>query len=804
MEISLNWLRRYVEIDIPVADLADKLTMAGFEVEAVIDSFGYLGSVVVARITGINPHPNADKLACCTVDVGDRSIPVVCGAPNIKTGMAVPCALPGTLLPSGMQVRKSKIRGEISEGMLCSEAELGLGPDASGVMVLSGSLRTGDSLGKALDLADTVLEIGLTPNRPDCLSFIGVAREVAALLGKDLKLPEASIPEGPGRIIDMTSVTIEAPELCPRYAARLLSGLTIAESPDWLKKRLMSIGLKPINNIVDITNFVMMETGQPLHAFDFDRLGGHRIVVRTPADGEKTFTTLDGKSRDLESDSLLICDAEKPVAVAGVMGGQNSEIVDTTSRVLIESAYFNPVSIRKTAKRMGISTDASYRFERGVDPNGTVRALNRAALLMVELGGGQLIGGLIDENSIPATAKSILLSIARTNRHLGTRLTREEIASYLKSIEFSVSENDAETLSVVAPSFRVDVQRPEDLMEEVARLWGYNNIGTTFPQLHARTDPPKRDIAMKSHIRDLMVALGFNEAINYSFTGMNAAERLEIPDGDRRRNELPILNPLSETQAVMRTSLMAPLLESLQKNIFRQERNLKLFELGKVFISKGQDQLPDELEMLAGVWTGARNPMSWHEKPVPCDFYDIKGAVESFFAALGIAATYNRMPVAACNFTRHGHTAQIRCDSSDLGLVGEIKPTVLKNFDLKQPAYCFEISVKALIERIPDAVTFAPIPRFPSVTRDLTLIVPNRVEAGEIINEVGALRIDLVERIFVVDLYRGKPIPADKKSISIRIIYRSHADTLEDEKVNALHQKVTDTLLERFGAALPT
>jgi len=803
MKISLNWLRQYVDIDIRPADLADKLTMAGFEVEAIINPYGHLSGVVVGRINSIKAHPNADKLASCTVDTGDRILSIVCGAPNIETGMTVPCVLPGTLLPSGTYVENSRIRGELSEGMLCSAAELDLGPNSSGVMVLDSALEPGLPLSEALGLNDTVLEIGLTPNRPDCLSIIGVARETAALLGKTLKRPDVFLPVGHGRITEMTSVTIEAPELCPRYAARLVTGITIAESPDWLKKRLVAIGLKPINNIVDITNFVMMETGQPLHAFDFDRLAGNRIIVRTPVE-EKTFTTLDGKSRHLEADMLLICDAEKPVAVAGVMGGENSEIAGTTSRVLIESACFNPVSIRKTAKRMGLATDASHRFERGVDPDGTIRAVDRAALLMAEFGGGTLVDGLIDENPIPSPLKKIHLSITLLNRHLGTRLNREAIAGYLRSIEFSVTEDDPDTLSVIPPSFRVDVQRPEDLMEEVARLWGYNNIGTTFPRLSARTEPPKRGIEIKSNIRDLMAAFGFNETVNYSFTGINVAERLEIAKGDIRGNELPILNPLSETQAVMRTSLMASLLDAMQKNIFRQERDLKLFELGKVFFSNGPDRLPDETEILAGLWTGTRRASGWLEKPVPCDFYDLKGVVEALFTALGISgATFSRVPDAACSFTRPGHTAQIQYGQSDLGLVGEIKPSVLKRFDLKQSAFCFEINVNALIENLPDDISFAPIPRFPMVSRDLTLIVANRVEAGDILQAVKELGIDLVERVSIYDLYRGKPIPEEKKSITIRTIYRSHEETLEDERVNAVHQTITDHLLNRFAASLP-
>jgi len=688
--------------------------------------------------------------------------------------------------------------------MLCSEAELAIGPDASGVMPLSPSISPGTPLCQALGLSDTVFEIGLTPNRPDCLSFIGVAREVAALLDKKMTRPVNDMPDGTGQIADHTSVAIENPEFCPRYAARMVTGITVFESPDWLKNRLLSIGLKPISNIVDITNFVMMETGQPLHAFDFDRLAENRIVVRTPSSDEKTFTTLDGKPRDLEADTLMICDGVKPVAVAGVMGGENSEISTATTRVLIESAYFNPISIRKTAKRLGLSTDASHRFERGADPEGTVAAANRAAALMVEICGGQLVGGVIDEHPLPSNAATISLSISRTNRHLGTKLDRQQIAGFLKSIEFAVIETGDDTLEVMAPSFRVDVTRPEDLMEEVARLWGYNNICTTFPRISARTELPKPELAMKSHLKDLMAGFGFHEAINYSFIGSNATKRMELADGDRRHDALHILNPLAETQGVMRTSLLPALLEAVQKNIFRQERNLRLFELGKTFYSNGADRLPDEVDMIAGIWTGARQPVSWLEKQVPCDFYDLKGTLEALFAAIGLTTTsFTRAPASDCRYMRPGHTARIRCADADLGLVGEIKPSVLKNFDVRQPVFSFEINIISLKGCLRQDVSYQPIPRFPSVSRDLTMIIDNRVEAGDIIHQARTLQVELVEDITVFDLYRGAPIPDGKKSISIRIIYRSHEETLEDERINALHQKITAHLLKTFDAVLP-
>ena len=575
MKISTQWLNQYVSIDIPVSELADRLTMAGLEVEGIVERYDYLESVLVGRITEVKKHPNADHLNLCDVNIGERTLRIVCGAPNVQKGMKAPCALPGTVLPGGRVVQKNTIRDIPSEGMLCSEAELSLGPDTSGLMVLDPQLIEGLSLNKALHLTDTVLEIGLTPNRPDCLSFIGIAREVSTMVNQPLKLPEIKLPQASGRIDEMSSVTIQNPDLCPRYAARLITDVTVAPSPFWLQDRLLSVDLKPINNIVDVTNFVMMEMGQPLHAFDFDHLAEHRIVVRT-AERNEAFTTLDDKERRLTDEMLMICDGEKPVAVAGVMGGRNSEIEKTTTRVLLESACFNPVSIRKTAKHLGLSTDASHRFERGVDPSGTVIALNRAAQLIVEIGGGCLVDGIIDAHPAPAPVTHIQLGTSDTNQRLGTRLNQSEIIRCLESVGFQVTALDTETLTATVPSFRVDVSRPEDLMEEVARLWGYNNIPTTIPKISPATHPISRSIEIKDKIKDRMAGYGFSEILTYSFISKTACDLLNLPENDERRKLLLVLNPISEDQAVMRTSLLPGLLTAMQYNLSRQTRNLKI------------------------------------------------------------------------------------------------------------------------------------------------------------------------------------------------------------------------------------
>ena len=672
MKISLNWLKSYVPIQMDVAGLAEALTMTGLEVEAVADRYEYLKTVVVGRVVSISPHPNSAKLQCCVVDSGNARIPIVCGAPNVHVNCLSALALAGTQLPDGTVIQASAIRGADSEGMLCSEAELGLGPDRSGIMLLPENLPAsptpGQSLVSALDLSDLVLEIGLTPNRSDCLSMIGIAREVAAIQKTVFSYPVINLPEGAGDIRKMASVSILAPGHCPRYAARILTGVTVGPSPHWLCDRLISIGIRPINNVVDITNFVMMETGQPLHAFDFDRLSGHCIVVRTAAAGEQ-FTTLDHKSRTLTADMLMICDGEKPVAIAGVMGGHNSEIEPATRSILIESACFDPTSIRKTSKYFGLNTDASHRFERGVDPEGTVFALDRAAALMADICGGVLADGVIDERPVFQEQKPIILSAEAANKLLGTDIDAAIMDSMLQSIGFTVEPLNLDQRKVVPPSFRVDVSRPVDLVEEIARLSGYERIPTTFPVISEGAAGAFLSQSPREQCLRLMTGSGFSEIITYSFVHPQSCNYLRLAPGDPRMRALRVLNPLSEDQAIMRTSLIPGMLETVYRNISRQSRNLKLFEIGNVFISNGQDVLPDEIEMLSGLWTGARQEISWHAPDTACDFYDLKGVVEALLAALHIPdRRFSRDTSLCCPYLKSGHAAGIQCGRELVGI----------------------------------------------------------------------------------------------------------------------------------------
>lgn len=803
MKVSLSWLKDYVRIEKDIHDLASALTMAGLEVESIADSFAYLEKVVVGRIIEIKPHPNAGKLKICRVDAGDRILQVVCGAPNAKENLNAPLALPGTVLPDGSILEKCEIRGEKSEGMLCSERELELGEDESGIMILPGNLQAGSKIARALNLSDYMLEIGLTPNRSDCLSVIGIAREIAAIQNFKIKYPDIKRPGKNREIFEFTSVKIEAPEHCPRYAAGLVFDITVAPSPFWLRNKLLSIGQRPINNIVDITNFIMLECGQPLHAFDFDLLEENRIVVRTAARGEK-FTTLDKKERTLDPEMLMICDGKKPVAIAGVMGGLNSEIVDSTKRVLIESAYFNPLSVRKTSKKLGLSTEASYRFERGVDPDGTVRALARAASFMTEMGKGKSIKGVIDEYPLIQKTETIELGVRATGKALGAELDKSEIKSLLESIEFKIKNSGADTIRVTPPSFRVDIARPVDLMEEVARLYGYEKIPASLPLMQSETALPSKELVIREKIKNIMTGLSFTEVVNYSFISESSCDRLNLSPDDPRRRLLYLLNPLTEEQSVMRTTLIPGLLETMRRNLSHQIRNLKIFETGKVFLSKGKENLPEEIEMTAGLMTGGRYSQTWYEKDADGDFYDIKGSVEGLLDGLNIDnVRFTKMPEKQCSYTKSGYTAQIIAGNEIIGIAGEVHPEVLKNFDLKQKAFIFELNCNTLLSLSCRDKTARQLPKFPSSTRDITIITDKSIEAMSIPEKINSFGEKLIENTHLFDIFEGGSIPAGKRSVSIRITYRSSEKTLEDGEVNDIHKNITNRLTMEFGASLP-
>jgi phenylalanyl-tRNA synthetase beta chain len=801
MLVSLKWLKDYVDIERPSAELAEPLTLTGLEVESCREIRPEFTGVVAARVISVRPHPDADKLSLCEVDIGTGSLPIVCGAPNIAVGQFVPLAKVGATIPGGFKIKSTRIRGQKSEGMLCSEEELGIGSDSTGIMILPDDLSIGADLAEVLDLSDVVFDISITPNRPDCLSIIGIAREVAALTGKKLHYPSTAVMESGEDIHGMTSVEILDPDLCPRYTARMIRNVKIRPSPHWVRRRLEAVGLRAINNVVDVTNFVMMEMGQPLHAFDFRFLEQGRIVVRRSREGE-SFISLDEKERDLRGDILMICDGVKPVAIGGIMGGLNSEVKDNTDTIFLESAYFDSASIRRSSRWLGMGTDAAFRFERGIDREGVVRALHRAAQLIADLSGGSVCRGYIDEYpqkiSVP---EKIQLRVARTNRMLGTNMTGDEMAGILESLEMFVSNNDQGTYRVVPPTFRIDVTREIDLIEEIARLYGYDRIPTTMPEIPSAPAMHDRRILFENFVRELLAGRGFSEAIQYSFVSSRAVDVLGLAAEDPRRRLIKIRNPLSEDQAVMRTTMLYSLLETARRNIRTGESDLKIFEIGRLYYEKGKGSLPEEKRALGIIMTGLRYDDDWHGQNLKVDFFDLKGAIETLMAGLRVQPEFVRaVPVPA--FLHPGRASLMNINGQAIGFIGEIHKNVLEKMDIKGHVYAAEIDLDLLAGLYMEQVAYQEIPRFPAISRDVAFLVPQKMEGRALISISLENKEELLEKVHIFDVYEGKGIPVGMKSLGMRFSYRSSKRTLTDEEVEKIHERVIRKILSESGAKI--
>jgi len=801
MRVSLNWLKEYVNISLSVDDLADLLTMSGLEVEAKEPQGRSLEEVVAARVLSVRAHPEADTLWRCGVEAGRGAVQVVCGAPNLRVGMMTPMALPGTKLPGGVEVKESRIRGEASVGMLLAEDEMGLTEDHTGVMVLPESLSPGTPVAQALALEDWALEIGLTPNRPDCACVIGIAREIAALTKEKLRRPEIRFRESDRRIETLTSVTLEDPEGCPRYAAGMVCGFALKPSPFWMRYRLHVSGIRGISNVVDVTNYILLEMGQPLHAFDYDRLKENRIVVRKAGEGE-VFTTLDGKTHTMNRDNLMICDGQRPVALAGVMGGLNSEIFSESKNVLIESANFDSITVRRSSKRLGLSTEASYRFERGVDIDGVVPALRRAMMLISELAGGEVIKGIIDNYPAPRRPREIDLRVDKTNRFLGTELSRETMGSYLHALELEVHPLGENVLRVKVPCFRVDLTRDWDLMEEVARMEGYDNIAVTNPPIRPSDEKEAPEVTTGDRVREIMVGLGFSEVISFSFIAPESADFLGAEKDSALRCFVPLLNPLTVDQSVMRTSLMPGLLSAVKTNLSYGEKDLNLFEWGRIFIRQGTEELPRERLALSGVVMGSANPKEWYREERAADFYDAKGVVEALLKALGLRAlVFERGDIPPWYLKEAA--SLIRLADQRLGTVGELAPEVLKRFDVDAPrVFAFEIDGTVLIEKVTGDRTFEPLAKFPAVYRDLSLVAKKSVECARIQAIILREGRELVESVALFDLFEGGKIGPSEKAMAFRICYRSRESTLDGKDINKLHESIVEKIGQETGARL--
>ncbi len=796
MNVSIKWLKEYVDFELSPEALAERLLMLGMEIESIKQLGEGLDRVVVGRINSVQKHPKADKLVLCNVDVGSGTdAQIVCGAPNAREGLVAPVALVGAQLPNGLTIKRAKIRGEESGGMLCSEQELAISDEASGLMELPEYTQIGAPIVEALGLDDVMLELEITPNRPDCLSMIGVGREISVITGNPLKLPEIDVQEETVDTHNLTRVTIEDPELCPRYAARVIRGVKIGPSPTWLQRRLEAIGVGTINNIVDITNYVLMEYGHPLHAFDYHRLAENRIVVRRAKPGE-TLKTIDAEERELTPDMLVIADAENPVALAGVMGGFDSEITDQTVDVLLESAYFHPPSIRKTSKALGMHTEASHRFERGADPEGVIPAINRAAQLIVDIAGGEICSGIIDvypgEREIP----NIKLRPERVNFVLGTEIADDDIRGILTRLGFAVSD----TFEVSVPTFRPDVGQEIDLVEEIARVYGFDNIPTTLPRgdIPIPKVEPKADL--RERVKTYLLQCGMMEAMNYAFYHPDVFDRLRLSSKDPLRQAVQIANPLSVDQSIMRTTLLPSLLANAQRNRNHQINDVQFFERSKVFIPNGTDEYPNEPEYVAGMITGNLGAGVYGDPFRPADFFDIKGIVEGMLNRCGVSdytITHTEHP------TFHpGRRAEIRVKDKTLCVFGEAHPEVLENYDLPSKAYLFELDFEKLVDVVELMKQFEPIPIYPSVNRDLAIVLDADIPASRPIDIIESTEGELVSSLHLFDVYTGEQVPEGKKSLAFAIEYRSTTETLTDEIVDRVHGGILERLEQELGATL--
>lgn len=801
MIFSLGWLTDYVEVDVSPEELGEMLTMAGIELEALEDRGKELQGVFVARITGMEKHPDADRLSLCEVSDGETSYRVVCGAGNMKEGDKVALAKAGTTLPptsrfpEGIAIRESRIRGEVSQGMLCSEEEMGLSGRSDGIMILSPKAELGRSMADELGYDGVIFELWVAPNRPDCMSVFGIAREVSAILGRELKKPEFSLKEEGESVSGRARVEILDPEACPRYCCRLVEGVRVGPSPEWLRKRLESSGIRPVNNVVDVTNFVMLELGQPLHAFDCDKLGEGGISVRKASDGE-TLTTLDGTERTLLAEDLLICSSGAPVALAGVMGGRETEIEDATTNVLLEAACFSPEGIRKTSRRIGLKSESSARFEKGVDPAGVPFALDRAAELVNRLAGGTVAEGAVDAYPSPSGPREVSLSVEKVRGLLGVSIDSGEVAEILQSLQFEIMDFSEDALTLGIPTFRVDVEREIDVVEEVARLLGYDNIPSVAPEVPMAAKKINVITVMEKRLRDIFVSYGFLEAVNYSFESPDLLRPFGLGES------MSVLNPISRDLSEMRTSLLPGLVKNVKLNLSRQNQDVRLFESGKVFYPKRKEQLPDEAKKFAAVATGKRAPEVWSGEEF--DFFDIKSVLERSAEVLSVDAKLEFGEVSSDDgFLRPGRASAITLRGEVLGFVGELHPYLMERLEMDGSVYALELDLSLLsVAYTSSEKKFSPLPKFPSLRRDMALVVDDAVAVREILSVVKGENSSIIENAWVFDIYRGDPLGRGKKSVALSLLLRDAEKTLTDEDANAVWQNVLEKLKKTLGAEL--
>lgn len=795
MNLSMKWLSDYVTLDTTVKDFCAAMTMSGSKVEVATEEGSEIKNVVVGKLLSVVPHENSDHLVVCQVDVGqEQPIQIVTGAPNVKAGDIVPVALCGAELPNGVKIKKGKLRGVESNGMLCSLGELGLTVHdfpyaiADGIFLIQEDCQIGQDIHEAIGLNDTSVEFEITSNRPDCLSVTGLAREAAATYHVPLNLKKPTFQGIDGNIQDELQVEIQNKEKCPRYAAGIVKNVKIAPSPRWMRERLRASGVRPINNLVDITNYVMLEYGQPMHAFDLRYVKDGKIVVRNAAEGE-TITTLDGVTRTLSPEMLVIADAEKPIAVAGVMGGEYSGIMEDTNTVVFESAYFEPVQVRRTAKKLGMRTDASARYEKGLDPEGCLRTLERAFELVELLGAGEPVRTHIDLDYNEKQRNRIPFDPAWINKFLGTDISREEMCDTMKMLEIEV---DGDTC--ISPSFRIDLERPADLAEEVARIYGYNNIPSTVIKGVANASlTPKQKF--RRTLENATVAVGCYGILTYSFISPKYFDKIALPADSSLRKTVVISNPLGEDTSVMRTTTLPSMLETLSLNYKNRNAAVALYEIGKEYLPTAPDKLPEEPDRLTIGMYGD-----------DADFFTLKGMVETILETAGLHdCTYKACgtdaPFDEICALHPGRSAVIYAGETPIGYLGEVHPTVQKNYDIGTRTYVAKLLIDEMQPLAQTEITYQPLPKFPAITRDLSLVCADKVPVGDLQAAMKNAVGNILEQITLFDVYKGEQIAAGMKSVSFSIRMRSHEGTLTDEQADAAMKRVLKALKEH-GATL--
>ncbi|WP_291256468.1 phenylalanine--tRNA ligase subunit beta [Fusobacterium sp.] len=788
MLISLDWLKQYVDIKEDLKELDNALTMIGQEVEAIEIQGKDLNNVVIGHIVEYGKHPNSDKLTLVKVDVGNEEVlQIVCGAPNHKLGDKVVVAKIGAVLPGDFKIKKSKIRDVESYGMLCSQVELGIGEDGDGIIILPEDAPIGEEYRKYMGLDDVIFELEITPNRPDCLSHIGIAREIAAYYGRKVKYPSVTYTEAIDPTTTVAKVTIEDKERCKRYMGRVIRNVTVGESPEWLKKRIRAMGLKPINNIVDITNFVMFEYNQPMHAFDLDKVANGSITVRAAKEGEK-IVTLDGVERELNGE-LVIADDEKVTAIAGIIGGVGTEITSETKNVFLEVAYFTPENIRKTGRKLGISTDSSYRNERGTDIENIPDSSERAAALIAELAGGEILDGAIDRYVEKPQKYEIPLSLQKLNKFIGKELSPEIVGKILSNLGLGIKTLSQDTLVITPPTYRGDLTRTADIYEEVIRMYGFENIEAVMPIENIQAGKKAPNIDLIDNTKEILREIGLQEVINYSFIPKNVVDILNIKD-----RVIEIKNPLSEDMSILRPTLMWSLLANIRDNINRNQFDLRLCEVSRVF-TPAEELADEDLRICIGL-SGRPERTLWNPKPEAYDFYTLKGYVEKLMEYLGIAR-YKLERSSNCNF-HPGRSAEIKIGNDTIGIFGEIHPDVQEKMEIKRErVYIAELDLTKCTKYMKGQAKYEKIVKYPEVTRDLAIVLSKDVLVGNMVENLKRVS-PIIENINIFDVYEGERIDADKKSVALSIVLRNKEKTLDEKEISTAIEKILTTISKDY------